>query len=65
MRLAYLAYKVLTIEDDGSGFNYEQAIAKGGLGLKSINSRVTFLDGKIDWDTQKDKGTTVNITIPI
>jgi len=55
----------LTIEDDGSGFNYEQAIAKGGLGLKSINSRVTFLDGKIDWDTQKDKGTTVNITIPI
>lgn len=52
------------IEDDGKGFNYQEAITKGGLGLKSINSRVQFLDGTIDWDTQPGKGTTISINIP-
>lgn len=55
----------LIIEDDGVGFDYKKAIAKGGIGLKSINSRVEFLDGKIDWDSQTDKGTTVIINIPV
>jgi len=54
----------LTIEDDGKGFNYEQAIAKGGLGLKSINSRIAFLDGTIDWDSELKKGTSIHITLP-
>ncbi|MDT0556081.1 sensor histidine kinase [Patiriisocius hiemis] len=55
----------LIIEDDGKGFNYKKAVKKGGLGLKSINSRVQFLDGTIDWDTQKNEGTSVLINIPI
>ncbi len=55
----------LMVEDDGSGFDYETAIAKGGLGLKSVNGRVEFLDGEIDWDARPNMGTTVNITIPI
>jgi signal transduction histidine kinase len=55
----------LTIEDDGSGFDYHQAINNGGLGLKSINSRVEFLDGTIDWDSVKGRGTTINITFPV
>lgn len=55
----------LIIEDDGKGFNYKKAIKKGVLGLKSINSRVQFLDGTIDWDTQKDGGTSILINIPI
>jgi len=55
----------LIIEDDGKGFNYDDAIAKGGLGLKSINSRVEFLDGKINWDSQSGNGTTVTINIPV
>ncbi len=54
----------LIIEDDGHGFNYEDAIAKDGVGLKSINSRVKFLDGTIDWDTSIGKGTTITINIP-
>ena len=54
----------LLIEDDGKGFNFEQALNKGGLGLKSINSRVQFLDGHIDWDTQEGEGTSVSIKIP-
>jgi signal transduction histidine kinase len=55
----------LTIEDDGVGFDYESALRKKSLGLKSINSRVAYLKGIINWDTQKGKGTTINITIPL
>ncbi len=66
--LQLLGYKNeinLIIEDDGRGFNYDDAISKGGLGLKSINSRVEFLDGKINWDSQTGNGTTVTINIPV
>ena len=55
----------LIIEDDGKGFNYDDAISEGGLGLKSINSRVEFLDGKINWDSPTGNGTTVTINIPV
>ena len=54
----------LIIEDDGVGFDYQKAQLNGGLGLKSINSRVAFLDGNIEWDTQPKRGTNINITIP-
>ena len=54
----------LTIEDDGVGFDYESALQKKSLGLKSINSRVAYLNGKINWDAI-DKGTTVIINIPL
>ena len=55
----------LLVEDNGRGFTYETALAKGGLGLKSINSRVAYLDGTIDWDTQPNNGTSLTINIPI
>ena len=55
----------LIIEDDGIGFDYDTAIIKGGMGLNSINSRVEFLDGNINWDSEINKGTTVIINIPI
>lgn len=55
----------LLVEDDGKGFNYIQAISKGGLGLKSINSRLEFLDATIDWDTKPNEGTSININIPL
>lgn len=54
----------IILEDNGQGFDYKQATEKGGLGLKSINSRVTYLDGIIDWDTRIGAGTSINITIP-
>ncbi len=55
----------LTIEDDGKGFIYEKAIKKSGVGIKNINSRVSFLDGAIVWDAQLKKGTTITINIPL
>jgi len=55
----------LIVEDDGAGFDYQKAVSNGGLGLKSINSRVAFLDGKIEWDTHPGRGTNININMPV
>ncbi len=56
---------ILMIEDDGKGFNYNQALLKDGMGIKNINSRVAFLDGTIDWNTQLNNGTSITINIPV
>jgi signal transduction histidine kinase len=55
----------LIVEDNGDGFDYEKAVIKDGLGLKSINSRVDFLDGTIEWDTKPGNGTSISINIPL
>ncbi|WP_421824824.1 tetratricopeptide repeat-containing sensor histidine kinase [Flagellimonas oceanensis] len=51
----------LTVEDDGVGFNPQQSKNKEGLGLKNIESRVAYLNGEIDWDSEEGRGTTINI----
>ena len=55
----------LIIEDNGDGFDYKKAVAKDGLGIKSINSRVDFLDGTIEWDSKPANGTSISINIPL
>lgn len=55
----------LTIEDDGVGFDYQTILKTSkGLGIKSIESRVAFIDGTIEWDSMPNQGTTINITAP-
>ncbi|MBW1295909.1 tetratricopeptide repeat-containing sensor histidine kinase [Aquimarina litoralis] len=51
----------LTIEDNGKGFNTEE-ITKNGIGLANINSRVAYLNGKLDV-TSDTKGTSYVIDI--
>jgi PAS domain S-box-containing protein len=54
---------LLTIEDDGCGF---RAGKNGkGLGLKNITERVRMLGGRIRLDSQPEKGTRIEITVPI
>ncbi|KAA3623131.1 MAG: sensor histidine kinase [Flavobacterium sp.] len=55
----------LIIEDNGKGFDYSEAVSKNGLGIKSINSRVDFLDGTIEWDSKPGNGTSISINIPL
>lgn len=52
----------LSIEDNGDGMNLETARLKGGLGLKSIYSRVQNLNGKISVESNKNEGTSIYIT---
>ncbi len=56
----------VTIEDDGKGFNMAELKENEGIGLKSIQSRIAFLNGTVEWDTKIGKGTLVviNILIP-
>jgi len=54
---------LLKIKDDGCGFKGSDG--GKGLGLKNIAERVLMLGGKIKLDSEPDKGTRIEITIPI
>ena len=49
-------------EDNGIGFNPETD--KNGLGLQNIRSRVKYLNGRIQIDSNPN-GTTTSIDIPL
>ena len=51
----------ITVEDDGIGFNKENAFIKKGAGLKNIQSRVDYLKGEFDIKSTPGKGTSVHI----
>ena len=55
---------VLTIEDDGTGFDLSLA-TKGGLGLKNIESRAELLNGIFIIDSSVGRGTSASIEIPL
>ncbi len=50
-------------EDNGKGFDYPTASRQNGLGLSSIESRVKFLQGSIEWDSVPGEGTMVSIQL--
>ncbi|HLP94755.1 MAG TPA: tetratricopeptide repeat protein [Saprospiraceae bacterium] len=53
------------LEDDGCGFDVSKALLQKGLGLSSIQSRVQYLHGTIEWDSVPQQGTQVTIQVPI
>ncbi len=55
----------IEIKDDGIGFDYENAIEYGGLGLKNIESRIKYINGKLSVLSNKEDGTHYSITIPL
>lgn len=52
-------------EDNGKGFDVQQALSQKGMGLSSIASRVKFLQGTIAWDSVLGEGTMVSIELPV
>lgn len=57
---------LLTVEDNGVGFNADFARTNGkGIGLANIDSRVAFLGGDIQYDAGPGHGTTVSLTVPL
>ncbi|HNR19151.1 MAG TPA: sensor histidine kinase [Bacteroidia bacterium] len=56
---------VLMVEDNGVGFDAKKIRMFDGIGLKNIQSRVEYLNGTVDFDSQPGKGTTVNIQVPV
>ena len=57
------------IADNGQGFDMEKVsgsgITESGSGLKNMQQRIKMIDGVINIDSQINKGTTVEITLPI
>ena len=53
------------VEDNGKGFDVNQLLQGKGLGLKSIESRVKYLEGNMNIDSTPNQGTTINIEIPM
>ncbi len=55
----------LTIEDNGKGFDTTAPEAYSGMGLNNLRSRINFLNGKVELDSQLGKGTLVSVYIPV
>ena len=59
----------LTVEDDGRGFDLDQAIKPGGqlghLGLFGIQERVVLLGGTVSVDSALGHGTRLVVTVPV
>jgi two-component system sensor histidine kinase DegS len=51
------------MEDDGVGFNIDEIVE--GHGLISIRSRVDAFGGKINIDSNNNRGTTIIIELPV
>lgn len=56
---------LVTVEDNGKGFDLEKAMAEKGHGLSNLQSRVEALTGELEIDTRPDEGTSVQIQLPI
>jgi PAS domain S-box-containing protein len=54
----------LRIEDTGDGFDLDEALKKGGLGLISMEERIRLVNGKLTIQSQPDKGTKVTAFVP-
>jgi signal transduction histidine kinase len=56
----------LNVEDDGVGFQVEEALARrDSFGLAGIRERVALLGGRFDIRSSPGKGTKIKIELPI
>ena len=56
----------LRVQDDGIGFDLDQAADKrGSFGLSGMGERVALLGGKMEIKTRRNEGTRIDIKIPI
>jgi len=56
---------VLRVEDDGVGYDFEEARARGSMGLLNILSRATALGGVFNTEKKKPHGTVALVRVPI
>ncbi|WP_232325987.1 sensor histidine kinase [Spirosoma montaniterrae] len=59
---------VLTVQDDGRGFNTEQPVKRnstGGNGLRNMQNRAVLLGGTLTVESVERKGTLIRLQFPI
>ena len=55
---------IITIEDDGKGFDIQSRI-HNGIGMQNIAARTEWLDGKFKIDSGPNIGSTLIVVIPL
>ena len=55
---------VVTVEDQGAGFDASADTSDSGLGLYSVRERIEMADGRLDVASEPGKGARVTITLP-
>ncbi|HUH75615.1 MAG TPA: 7TM-DISM domain-containing protein [Chitinophagales bacterium] len=63
VKIYYNKNLIIQVVDDGVGFDMEET--KGGIGLINIQSRVKGMNGEIEIEPTKDKGTRIVFKIPL
>ncbi|MGB1268435.1 MAG: tetratricopeptide repeat-containing sensor histidine kinase [Flavobacteriaceae bacterium] len=56
---------LITIEDNGVGFDTENTVIRKGIGLDLIKSRIRSLNGQVLIKSTKGKGTCIQIIVPV
>ena len=56
---------LLSIKDNGKGFDKLQVPKKDGLGINQIDARIHMMKGKFDIKSENNKGTLVIIELPV
>ena len=54
---------LLTVEDDGKGFDINTLENATGIGYINLKQRIAYLNGKLDIETKPSQGTAVNIEL--
>lgn len=55
---------ILVVEDNGKGFDPSHTSTQNGVGMKSLSSRVKYLNGNLDI-ASSEKGTCVTVQVPL
>ena len=57
----------ITVEDNGIGLSQDvlEKENSGGMGLSNLRTRVAYLKGNLDFHTEQNEGTTVNVHINV
>lgn len=56
---------LLTVSDNGCGFDPAAAATRGGLGLTTMRERAEALQGTLTIDTRPSAGTTITVCLPL
>jgi signal transduction histidine kinase len=56
---------VIEIADNGQGFDPDNAMAQGGMGLKIMHERAEKLNGRVSVLSRPGEGTSIVITVGV
>ncbi|WP_229253681.1 ATP-binding protein [Dyadobacter sp. NIV53] len=55
----------LTVEDNGKGFDTTQLDRNKGAGLRNVQARIDYLNGKLDIRSKPDEGTSILVEVTV